>query len=472
MQVIIALILLMITTECSAFVSEIVNKSSYHREFPPKTSGNNKISVQLSIEFINILEINEVMGEIELSLFYRVLWQEPRLFDLPGVELTPVTERVFGDLWRPDIVIENVRSVSKNGVIRPTVYHGIFPPHKPFFSTYIVMRVGCEFQYEMYPMDIQVCQLHMGSMGLTEDVLDLSWWKGGGAKPQNREAFLRFHHLFQLRVCESTQDKLRHSEFGKHPQKTFMIIMQRNFKSVIIQVFLPSVFFILIAWLSVLVPPTMLRTRLLLNCTNLLTIISMYLSVSKTEASRVPKVSYVTALNLWMFVTVAFCFSSVLLVILDIRLVVLLTNPGRKLERLLDLFRPRNTAEPSVEVFLEDDDDCDEFTDASDITPQLSGAELTETQLRARVAEKRVEWLSRTAFFEELYLVGYPVLFLIFVAAYFGFFLSSRKAKMDMLMESNLPDDTLYAACFCSVHDFAPGCMTEHDYVKDKIYAT
>ena len=214
-------------------------------------------------------------------------------------------------------------------------------------------------------------------------------------------------------------------------------------------------------------------TIIIIFITNLLTIISMYLSVSKTEATRVPKVSYVTALNLWMFVTVTFCFSSVLLVILDIRLVVLLTNPGRKLEALIDLFRPKNTAEPSALSFLEDaegeDEEGDEFTDASDITPQVSGMVLTEAQLRSRVAEKRVEWLSRTAGFEQIYLLGYPLLFLLFVVGYFGFFMSERAAKMSRLMAVSKSNDTLYPGCFCSAQDFGPGCMSEQDYIDHNL---
>ena len=465
---------LVFATECSAVIPDLFNRSTYHREFPPMALMNDtdgKISVLLSVEFINLLEVNEVMGEIEVSIFYRVSWQEPRLYTQPGPKytLTRLPAKKFDELWRPDIVIENVRSISKNGIIKPTVYHAVFSPHMPFYSTYIVLRVGCPFEYGSYPMDIQVCNLHLGTMGLTDDVLKLDWFEKLGMKPQNKEQFLRFHHLFQLRICESTEAKLRYSEFGKHPQKTIRIILQRNFKSVIVQVFLPSVFFILIAWLSVLVPPTMLRTRLLLNCTNLLTIISMYLSISKTEAKRVPKVSYVTALNLWMFVTVSFCFSSVLLVILDIRLVVLLTNPGRKLETLMDFFRPANTPEPTVQLYLEEDDEGDEFADASDVTPELSGADLTDEQLRKRVAEKRAEWLSRTASFEEVYLVGYPVLFLLFVAVYFGFTLAQRDAKMASLMAASQSNDTLYPGCFCSWYDFGPGCMTEQEYIDNEL---
>ena len=474
MRSIIVFLLCFVVANCVPDWSDIVNKSTYHREFPPislSKDSDSKIYVMISIEFINMLEINEIMGELEFSIFYRVAWQEPRLLIIPGPPGTLIRVPIhkFEELWRPDIVIENVRSVSKNGIIKPTIYNAIFSPHKAFFSTYIVMRVGCSFEYGSYPMDVQVCQLHVGTMGLTDEVLDLSWFKGLGFKPQNREQFLRFHHLFRLRLCESTAAKLRYSEFGAHPQKTLLIIMQRNFKSVVVQVYMPSTFFILIAWLSVLVPPTMLRTRLLLNCTNLLTIISMYLSVSKTEATRVPKVSYVTALNLWMFVTVAFCFSSVLLVILDIRLVVLLTNPGRKLEALADLFRPKNTAEPALED--DEEDGGDEFTDASDVTPQVSGLQLSETQLReTRVAEKRREWLSRTAGFEQVYLVGYPLLFLLFLVCYFGYFLSQRSAKMSHLMIVSESNDTLYPGCFCSVDDFGPGCMTEQDYVdKDLI---
>ena len=479
MQTIIILLTCFVSASCVPQWKNMVNKATYHREFPPSSNDSkSKLNVMVSIEFINMLEINEVMGELEFSIFYRVSWIEPRLYPFVADPSNPdkpikIPWHAFAELWRPDIVVENVRGVSRNGIIKPTIYTAVFAPQRPFYSSYIVLRVGCTFEYGSYPMDIQVCEIHVGSMGLTDNILNLGWVPGiAGFKPQSRERFLRFHHLFRLRLCQNTSATLRHSEFGAHPQKTLFIIMQRNFKSIIVQVYMPSTLFVLIAWLSVLVPPTMLRTRLLLNCTNLLTIISMYLSVSKTEATRVPKVSYMTALNLWMFVTVAFCFSSVLLVIVDIRLVVLLTNPGRKLEALVDLFRPKNTAEPGVSSFLEDADEDEEdaeedakFTDASDVTPEVSGTALTETQLRSRVAEKRVEWLARTAGFEQAYLVGFPLLFLLFLAGYFGSFLWLRRVKMAHLMAPAESKDALYPGCYCSVHDFGPGCMTEQDYI-------
>ncbi|XP_037081444.1 glutamate-gated chloride channel-like [Pollicipes pollicipes] len=439
----------------------------YDKEVPPLPSQHpdGRLIVMLSIQFVSMLEINEVQGEIQFSCIFRVWWNDTRLrkFKSP-LPMVVLTEHVRKLLWRPDIVTENVREVEQSGIIKPTVFNALYPRHHTlFYSSYIALRVGCPFVYTNYPMDVQVCRIHVGTMGLTIAELDLQWHKLSYSMSQS---FLKFHDLFRLKVCESMDEPVRYSAFGQHPQKTLLIVLKRNYRSTLVQVYLPSVLFVLIAWLSVLVPPTMLRTRLLLNSTNLLTIISMFLSISKTEAARVPKVSYITALNLWMFVCVAFCFSSVLLVVLDIRLVVLLTNPGRKLQAIRDLFRPKEIITNESSVFIDDDDDgdSDEFWDASDTSAE--DLENTESTLRDRVAEKRLEWLSRTAGFERVYLVGYPLLFTLFTGAYFTYLLWHRSSQMAQTLASAGGQGAILPGCWCRSDDFEPGCIPERDYIN------
>ncbi|XP_037081446.1 glutamate-gated chloride channel subunit beta-like isoform X2 [Pollicipes pollicipes] len=439
--------------------------ADYEKEVPPLPSEHpdGRLIVKISIQFMRLLKVDEIQGEIQFSCFYRVWWNDTRLrkFKSP-LPMVVLTEHVRKLLWRPDIVTGNVRAVQQSGILKPTIFYALYPSsYTLFYASYIALRVGCPFVYTSYPMDVQVCKIHVGTMGLTIAELDLQWHEIGYSMSRR---FLKFHDLFRLKVCESMDEPVRYSAFGQHPQKTLLIVLKRNYKSALIQVYLPSMFFILIAWLSVLVPPTMLRTRLLLNSTNLLTIISMFLSISKTEAARVPKVSYITALNLWMFVCVTFCFSSVLLVVLDIRLVVLLTNPGRKLQTIRDLFRPMSFI--AHHSFTDDDgggDDDDEFWDASDTSAE--DLEITESIIQDYVEEERHEWLSRTAGFERVYLIGYPLLFTLFAGAYFIFLLWNRSSQMAWTLTRAGGQGAISPGCWCREDDFEPGCVPETNFI-------
>ncbi|XP_037080220.1 glycine receptor subunit alpha-1-like [Pollicipes pollicipes] len=325
----------------------------------------------------------------------------------------------------------------------------------------------------------------------------------------SREAFLSYQGLFDVKICEDSRSPVRKSRLGNHPQKTLLLILERNYMAYVVQVFLPSIFFVLIAWLSILIPPTMLRTRLLLNSTNLLTILSMFLAVSKTESASIPKVSYLTALNLWMFVCVSFTFTSVLLVIFDIRLISLLTNSVGKLQPikrvLLDVYQQssggkgRRGTEFAAELdylahlhqaaieasasargsgsWSEDgsdkpeaaqDDDGDLFEDASGVTPVPSFEAPRPGRVEVRVRRKRRLWLEMTAFYERLYLLAFPALFVLFLIVFVSYYRWTRHVQLDSLMEIVGRGESFYPGCWCARGDSWAGCMPESEYEKLK----
>ena len=322
------LIFLIAVTQCN--ISDFI-PANYNSDIPPiPETEDGRHHVKISVQFINLMDVNELKGSIQFSCFFRVFWVDSRLVPQNTSRHAPlrIPQSVAERLWRPDIIAENVRKAVKNGIIKPTIYNGRFWGRTMFVSKYLSMRISCTFQYQDYPLDVQMCRLHFTNMGMTTGDVQLKW-----ASPpytMERNTFLTFQDRFRIRLCEDKSHPVRYTKLGQHPQKTLFIIMERNFMTYVVQLFLPSVLFVLVAWLSILVPPTMLRTRLLLNSTNLLTVLSMFVAISHAEATYIPKVSYLTALSLWMYVCVTFVFSSMLVVIFDIRLIAMLTQPQQK----------------------------------------------------------------------------------------------------------------------------------------------
>merc|ERR1719402_1943812 len=76
----------------------------------------------------------------------------------------------------------------------------------------------------------------------------------------------------------------------------------------VVQTYIPSTVFVVIAWLSLFVPPESVPGRVGMGMTTLLTLTAMFSSVRQ----NVPRVSYVSLLDIWMLVCMLFVFSCIL----------------------------------------------------------------------------------------------------------------------------------------------------------------
>ena len=76
----------------------------------------------------------------------------------------------------------------------------------------------------------------------------------------------------------------------------------------IVQTYIPSAVFVVIAWLSLFIPAESVPGRVGMGMTTLLTLTAMFSSVRQT----VPKVSYISFLDIWMLICMLFVFSCIL----------------------------------------------------------------------------------------------------------------------------------------------------------------
>merc|ERR1711997_1320013 len=84
------------------------------------------------------------------------------------------------------------------------------------------------------------------------------------------------------------------------------IRLKRHLGFHLTQTYIPSIIFVMVAWLSFLVPSDIVPGRMVLCVTTLLTLTSMFNSVR----SLTPQVSYMKAIDSWVFVCMIFVFSS------------------------------------------------------------------------------------------------------------------------------------------------------------------
>merc|ERR1719334_2881305 len=93
-----------------------------------------------------------------------------------------------------------------------------------------------------------------------------------------------------------------------YPGLIMKLHLTRQLTYHLVQTYIPSTVFVVIAWLSLFVPPESVPGRVGMGMTTLLTLTAMFSSVRQ----NVPKVSYVSLLDVWMLVCMIFVFACIL----------------------------------------------------------------------------------------------------------------------------------------------------------------
>ena len=89
-----------------------------------------------------------------------------------------------------------------------------------------------------------------------------------------------------------------------YPGLILKLVLRRKLKYHLIQTYMVSTVFLTISWLALFLPPNSIAERLAIAMTILLTLTSMFAS----ERRSVPRVSYVTCLDMWMVSCIVFVF--------------------------------------------------------------------------------------------------------------------------------------------------------------------
>ena len=75
-----------------------------------------------------------------------------------------------------------------------------------------------------------------------------------------------------------------------------------------VQTYIPSTVFVVLAWLSLFIPAESVPGRVGMGMTTLLTLTAMFSAVRQS----VPRVSYISFLDIWMLTSMIFVFSCIL----------------------------------------------------------------------------------------------------------------------------------------------------------------
>jgi len=277
----------------------------------PPTQEGEPLLIQASINLRNILEVWEKEQLVSLETTLRLYWKDTRLrpdskylesADSFGeyVALNPSKADI---IWMPDIFIDQVKAIRTPTYYTRPASIRVYNDSTIRYSSRFNFDVACNMEFHRFPVDEQYCQIKFESFGFTNKQIQMAWLDESNSNVNANISLAQFDYKITLMDSYSTD----YYDIS-YPGLIMKLHLTRQLTYHVVQTYIPSTVFVIIAWLSLFVPAESVPGRVGMGMTTLLTLTAMFSSVRQ----NVPRVSYVSLLDIWMLVCMIFVFSCIL----------------------------------------------------------------------------------------------------------------------------------------------------------------
>ncbi|XP_025985943.1 glycine receptor subunit alphaZ1 isoform X2 [Solenopsis invicta] len=272
------------------------------------------VIVNFNILVVDINSINVEDMDFRVDMFVSQSWIESRLntsqdiFE-EGDDYAILPPEFFDNLWQPDPYFLNSKVSEIATLNRKFSLVTLYRNKTIKYFARINAIVACQMEFQLYPMDIQICPIYIESFSYDRKKLRLKWDAGGVTV--NPELKLLQYDIGKPMVFEETIDYML--------EKNVFFRFERQIGHHLIQTFAPSTLVVMLSWFSFWLDLDAIPGRIALLVTSMLTLVTMFTGLK----SDIPPVAYIKALDVWMAGCMMFVFAAlsefVVVKVLDFR---------------------------------------------------------------------------------------------------------------------------------------------------------
>uniref|UniRef100_A0A0K0FUD5 GluClalpha (inferred by orthology to a D. melanogaster protein) n=1 Tax=Strongyloides venezuelensis TaxID=75913 RepID=A0A0K0FUD5_STRVS len=272
----------------------------------PTKPRNGPVKVIVNILLRSLSHVNEANMEYTVQLTYRQMFIDSRLAygtidpnnELPDFFII-TNEHI---LWKPDSFFQNEKNGHRHDIDKPNVFMRVHRNGTILYSVRLSMVLSCPMHLQYYPMDVQTCTMDIASYAYTMDDI-IYYWKDENAI-QFKDGLAR--SLPQFRISNySTGYCTSKTNTGEYSCLRFSFQMKREFGFYLLHLYLPSSMMVIISFISFWLDPTSVPGRVTLGITTLLTLTTKSSGIN----SKLPPVSYIKAIDVWIGICTTFIFA-------------------------------------------------------------------------------------------------------------------------------------------------------------------
>ncbi|KAL1129818.1 hypothetical protein AAG570_012762, partial [Ranatra chinensis] len=281
---------------------------------PTNDSSPTVVSVRILVYFIGSIEAQNLQFTVQMLVSYR--WIDPRLNHTGPIIEGEGTLR--DKLWTPHLYLVNEHDSKVMGSGQADVLISIDTDGTVSYTTRLKATLLCLMNLKKFPFDNQKCPLVLESWSYNTSQLVLEW-ESDSAVVMKSERQLTEYTLVDIKTDTSVTDysinemstEYQHQHYqskfaGNYSCVIVQFLLEREVGHYIMDYYVPSIFLVVVSWVSFWLDPNAVPGRTTLGTSTMLT----FITLSRNIGSSLPKVSYVKATEIWFIVCTAFIFGS------------------------------------------------------------------------------------------------------------------------------------------------------------------
>ncbi|XP_078078542.1 gamma-aminobutyric acid receptor subunit gamma-3 isoform X1 [Mustelus asterias] len=279
--------------------TEILNHllKEYDKKLRPDI-GMKPTVIDVDIYVNSIGPVSSINMEYTIDIFFAQTWIDSRLRFNSTMKIITLNSNMVGFIWIPDTIFRNSKTADAHWITTPNQLLRIWNDGKILYTLRLTIIAECQLQLQNFPMDEHSCPLIFSSYGYPKEEIVYKW-KKNSVKTGNQKSW-RLYQFDFLGLRNTT--KIIETTAGEYVVMTLYFDLSRRMGYFTIQTYIPCILTVVLSWVSFWIKKDATPARTALGITTVLTMTTL----SSIARKSLPKVSYVTAMDL--FVTVCFLF--------------------------------------------------------------------------------------------------------------------------------------------------------------------
>ncbi|XP_061895325.1 gamma-aminobutyric acid receptor subunit gamma-3 isoform X2 [Entelurus aequoreus] len=236
--------------------------------------------------------------EYQIDIIFAQTWTDSRLRYNSTVKILTLNSNMVGLIWLPDTIFRNSKDADAHWITVPNQLLRIWNDGKILYTLRLTIKAECQLQLHNFPMDQHSCPLIFSSYGYPREEMVYKWRRNSVEAADQKSWRL---YQFDFLGLRNTSDIIT-TTAGDYVVMTVYFELSRRMGYFTIQTYIPCILTVVLSWVSFWIKKDATPARTALGITTVLTMTTL----STVARTSLPRVSYVTAMDL--FVTVCFLF--------------------------------------------------------------------------------------------------------------------------------------------------------------------
>ncbi|XP_063089277.1 gamma-aminobutyric acid receptor subunit rho-2 isoform X2 [Cavia porcellus] len=244
--------------------------------------------------------------DFTMTLYLRHYWKDERLaFPSTSNKSMTFDGRLVKKIWVPDVFFVHSKRSFIHDTTTDNIMLRVFPDGHVLYSMRITVTAMCNMDFSHFPLDSQTCSLELESYAYTDEDLML-YWKNGDESLKTDEKISLSQFLIQK--FHTTSRLAFYSSTGWYNRLYINFTLHRHIFFFLLQTYFPATLMVMLSWVSFWIDHKAVPARVSLGITTVLTMSTIITGVN----ASMPRVSYIKAVDIYLWVSFVFVFLSVL----------------------------------------------------------------------------------------------------------------------------------------------------------------